>query len=84
MTHPPRTLLINPTITSRTSARFPLALLHLAAALDRSGESRIIDGNVDRDFVNDTVHQVQALPPEMLLLLAVVILAGLYVLKRAF
>ena len=36
------------------------------------------------NFVNDTVHQVQALPPEMLLLLAVVILAGLYVLMRAF
>jgi hypothetical protein len=36
------------------------------------------------NFVNDTVQQVQALPPEMLLLLAVVILAGLYVLKRAF
>jgi len=59
MTHPPRTLLINPTITSRTSARFPLALLHLAAALDRSGSSRIIDGNVDRDFVNDTLHALE-------------------------
>ena len=35
------------------------------------------------NFVNDTVHQVRALPPEMLLLLAVVILASLYVLKRA-
>lgn len=35
------------------------------------------------NFVNDTVRNVQALPPEMLLLLAVVILAGLYVLKRA-
>jgi hypothetical protein len=35
------------------------------------------------NFVNDTVHNVQALPPEMLVLLAVVILAGLYVLKRA-
>jgi hypothetical protein len=33
--------------------------------------------------VNGAVHQVSALPPEMLLLLAVVILAGLYVLKRA-
>ncbi len=55
----PRTLLINPTITSRTSARFPLALLHLAAALDRTGSSRIIDGNVDRDFVNDTLHAMQ-------------------------
>jgi len=35
------------------------------------------------NFVTDTVHNVQALPPEMLVLLAVVILAGLYVLKRA-
>jgi hypothetical protein len=35
------------------------------------------------NFVNDTVRNVQALPPEMLLLLAVAILAGLYVLKRA-
>ena len=35
------------------------------------------------NFVNDTVHQVSALPPEMLLLLAVLILAGLYVLRRA-
>jgi anaerobic magnesium-protoporphyrin IX monomethyl ester cyclase len=32
-------LLINPTITSRSSARFPLSLLHLAAALDQSGNS---------------------------------------------
>ena len=35
------------------------------------------------NFVNDTVHNVRALPPEMLLLLAVVILGGLYFLKRA-
>jgi radical SAM superfamily enzyme YgiQ (UPF0313 family) len=55
----PRTLLINPTITSRTSARFPLALLHLAAALDRSGSSHIIDGNVDRDFVDDTLRALE-------------------------
>ena len=41
----PRLLLVNPTITSRHSARFPLALLHLSAALERSGAgSRIIDG----------------------------------------
>lgn len=60
MTHPPRTLLINPTITSRHSARFPLALLHLAAALDRNGESRIIDGNVDRDFVADTLRAIES------------------------
>ncbi|MGB5940657.1 MAG: cobalamin-dependent protein [Rhodanobacter sp.] len=56
----PRTLLINPTITSRHSARFPLALLHLAAVLDRNGESRIIDGNVDRDFVADTLRAIES------------------------
>src|SRR6185312_374114 len=55
----PRTLLINPTVTSRSSARFPLGLLQLAAALDRSGSSRIIDGNVDRDFVNDSVRAME-------------------------
>jgi radical SAM superfamily enzyme YgiQ (UPF0313 family) len=44
-------LLINPTITSRRSARFPLAVLNLSAALDGRYASSIIDGNVDRDFV---------------------------------
>ena len=44
-------LLINPTITSRRSARFPLAVLNLSAALDGSYTSSIIDGNIDRDFV---------------------------------
>ena len=52
----PQTLLINPTITSRASARFPLALLHLASALDREGGSRIVDGNVDRDVVGATLR----------------------------
>lgn len=58
MPRTPRALLINPTMTSRRSARFPLALLHLAAALERSGagDSRLIDGNVDRDFVNDALE----------------------------
>ena len=56
MTHAPRTLLINPTITSRHSARFPLSLLHLSAALDRTGGSQIIDGNVDRNFVDDSLR----------------------------
>ncbi|GLQ47137.1 hypothetical protein GCM10007862_21880 [Dyella lipolytica] len=55
----PHTLLVNPTITSRSSARFPLSLLHLSAALDRTGSSEIIDGNVDRDFVGDTLHALQ-------------------------
>ena len=44
-------LLINPTITSRRSARFPLAVLNLSAALDGKYLSSIIDGNKDRDFI---------------------------------
>jgi anaerobic magnesium-protoporphyrin IX monomethyl ester cyclase len=50
-----RVLLINPTITSRRSARFPLAVLSLGAAIDARYEWRIIDGNVDRDFVASAV-----------------------------
>ena len=49
---PPRILLINPTITSSRSARFPLAVLNLAAALQPRYETRILDGNVDRAFVD--------------------------------
>jgi anaerobic magnesium-protoporphyrin IX monomethyl ester cyclase len=55
----PHTLLINPTVTSRASARFPLSLLHLSAALDKVGSSEIIDGNVDRDFIRDTLRALQ-------------------------
>ena len=53
-------LLINPTITSRRSARFPLAVLNLSASLDGRHTSSIIDGNVDRDFVSTAVRAVQA------------------------
>jgi radical SAM superfamily enzyme YgiQ (UPF0313 family) len=49
-------LLINPTITSRRSARFPLAVLNLSASLDGSYASSIIDGNIDRDFVSTTLR----------------------------
>lgn len=59
MTHSPNTLLVNPTITSRGSARFPLSLLNLSAALDRQGSSRIIDGNVDRDIVGATLRAIE-------------------------
>lgn len=55
----PQTLLINPTVTSRASARFPLSLLHLAAALDQTGDSRIVDGNVDRDVVGETLRMIE-------------------------
>jgi radical SAM superfamily enzyme YgiQ (UPF0313 family) len=58
MTHSPRTLLINPTITSRSSARFPLSLLHLSATLDKHGSSEIVDGNVDRDLIGATLDKM--------------------------
>lgn len=44
-------LLVNPTITKQRNARFPLAVLSLAAALEGRNPWRILDGNVDRDFI---------------------------------
>ena len=44
-------LLINPTITKQRNARFPLAVLSLAAALDGRHPWVLLDGNVDRDFI---------------------------------
>src|SRR5262245_41063272 len=46
-----RILLINPTITSRRNARFPLAVMSLAASLEGRYATTIIDGNIDRSFV---------------------------------
>jgi len=54
MTPQRHVLLINPTITSRRSARFPLAVLNLSAALDGRYASSIIDGNKDRNFIDTT------------------------------
>lgn len=59
MSNPRHVLLINPTITKRRSARFPLAVLNLSAALDGTYASSIIDGNVDRDFVTTTLRTLQ-------------------------
>jgi radical SAM superfamily enzyme YgiQ (UPF0313 family) len=58
MSTPRRVLLINPTITSARSARFPLAVMSLAAALEGRYASTIIDGNVDRDFIATAVREV--------------------------
>ena len=44
-------LLINPPITSRRHARFPLAIMSLSAVLAGKYSSMIIDGNVDRDYI---------------------------------
>jgi radical SAM superfamily enzyme YgiQ (UPF0313 family) len=58
MTRLRHVLLINPTITSRRSARFPLAVLNLSAALDGKYESSIIDGNLDRGFVATSLRSL--------------------------
>jgi radical SAM superfamily enzyme YgiQ (UPF0313 family) len=47
----PRVLLVNPTITSKRNARFPLAVLSLSQALSGRYRSTILDGNVDRDYI---------------------------------
>jgi len=46
-----RVLLINPKITSRRNARFPLSLLALAGSLEGQCSCRIIDGNIDGDYL---------------------------------
>ena len=58
MTTPRHVLLVNPTITSQRSARFPLAVLNLSASLDGPYTSSIIDGNVDRDFIADSLRRI--------------------------
>ena len=53
-----RVLLINPTITGKWNARFPLAVLSLRAALEGRHNATILDGNIDRDFVATAVRRV--------------------------
>jgi len=50
MTLPRGILLVNPRITSRRSARFPLSVLALAGSLQESYACQVIDGNVDSDY----------------------------------
>jgi len=60
MTVPQRVLLINPTITGKRHARFPLAVLSLKTALQGKHDPLILDGNVDRDFVATAAQTVGA------------------------
>ena len=52
-------LLINPQITKKRHARFPLAVLNLSASLDDKYDSSIIDGNVDDDYVANTLRAIE-------------------------
>jgi radical SAM superfamily enzyme YgiQ (UPF0313 family) len=53
-----RVLLINPTMTGKRHARFPLAVLSLATALEGRHRATILDGNVDRNFVATALRLV--------------------------
>jgi anaerobic magnesium-protoporphyrin IX monomethyl ester cyclase len=59
MSERPHILLINPQITKKRHARFPLAVLNLSAALDEHYDSSIIDGNVDTDYVASTLRAIE-------------------------
>lgn len=58
MNAPHGILFVNPTITKRKSARFPLAVLSLAAALQDRYDTHIVDGNVDSDFIGTTLRKI--------------------------
>jgi len=53
-----RVLLINPTITAKRHARFPLAVMQIAEAVAPRHDARILDGNIERDFVARAVRLV--------------------------
>jgi anaerobic magnesium-protoporphyrin IX monomethyl ester cyclase len=60
MSAAPRVLLVNPAITTRTRARFPLSLMTLAAALEPEFPARLIDGNVAADAAGQAAAAVRA------------------------
>jgi anaerobic magnesium-protoporphyrin IX monomethyl ester cyclase len=57
-----RVLLVNPAITSRPRARFPLSVMTIAASLAPEYDSLLIDGNLESDAAGKAVAAVQAGP----------------------
>ena len=57
---PRRLLLVNPAITSRRSARFPLSIMSLAAAVAGRHDVALIDGNLERDAVERAAAMVKS------------------------
>jgi anaerobic magnesium-protoporphyrin IX monomethyl ester cyclase len=53
----PSVLLVNPRITSRRKARFPLSIMSLAAALEPDAKCLLLDGNIDPD-ASATAHRL--------------------------
>jgi radical SAM superfamily enzyme YgiQ (UPF0313 family) len=54
-----RVLLINPRITSRRHARFPLSIMSLAAALESRYDATLIDGNLDHDAARSACDAIE-------------------------
>src|SRR5688572_6447282 len=52
-------LLVNPAITSRRSARFPLSIMTLATAVAGRNECTLVDGNLERDAVARSLEIVE-------------------------
>jgi anaerobic magnesium-protoporphyrin IX monomethyl ester cyclase len=55
-------LFVNPRVCSARSTRFPLSLLHLAAALEDDRRWSIVDGNVEPDPVQAALARLAARP----------------------
>jgi anaerobic magnesium-protoporphyrin IX monomethyl ester cyclase len=51
-------VLVNPTITKPRAARFPLAILNLAAALEDRYSVTLVDGNVDLEFISTVLKTI--------------------------
>jgi radical SAM superfamily enzyme YgiQ (UPF0313 family) len=57
-----RVLLVNPRITTRRHARFPLSIMTMAGALESTHDSTLIDGNMDRDAVRSVRDALVSAP----------------------
>ncbi|HEX6998509.1 MAG TPA: radical SAM protein [Gammaproteobacteria bacterium] len=57
-----RVLLINPRITSRRRARFPLSIMTVAAGVERRYDATLIDGNLEPDAARAACRAVAAEP----------------------
>jgi len=62
MISPGGVLLLNPRMSRPGKARLPLSLLHLGAVLEGRRSWRIIDGNVEPDFMAAVLSELSARP----------------------
>jgi len=56
MSQPRRVLLINPRITSRRNARFPLSIMNIAAAIEPDFQAVLIDGNIEGNALGKALN----------------------------